>query len=113
VGLLQGRRAGAVWSERDPDVAVVAAFLEENRKGLVAVGELQMTPQAQIHSFGVVEEERLVHRADPKEDAGIDQGQVTELDLKIVEVEVRTGLVQNLVAAKKPDPAEMIEFEEA
>lgn len=109
--LLQGRRAGAVWGERGPDVAVVAAFLED-RKGLVAVEELQMIPQARIHSFGVVEEERRVDRADPKEDAGIDQGQVTELDLKVVKVEMRTGFVQVLVAAKKPDPVEMIEYEE-
>jgi hypothetical protein len=102
-----------VWGERDRDVAVVAAFLEGDRKGLVAVEGVQMTPQARIHNFGVVEEERLVYRADPKEDAGIDQGQVTELDLKVVRVEVRTGLVQVLVAAKKPDPAEMIGYEEA
>lgn len=70
------------------DLDVVAAFLEEDRKGLVVEEELQMTPQVRIHNLDSVEEQ-LAHRVDPKEDVVMDQ--VADFVLKLVKVEVHTG----------------------
>jgi hypothetical protein len=90
VGLLQGHWVDQAAAAGGRNLDVVAAFLEENCKGLVVVEELQMTPQAQIHNLRFVEE-RLAHRADLKEDVGMDQDQVANFVLKLVKVEVHTG----------------------